>query len=124
MTLSHGPWLVLLSRMVAVHSNHVGRLFARKLKRTGRLCRFALLDRALPTPETGVQSMSFVGMRPARNASPLSFPFPSKYWCHSALAGSAWEHPPIDLVRRSVQPQSSPLVRRARWRIHGNDHDP
>ena len=94
MTLSHGPWLVLLSRMVAVQGNHPGRWFARNVKQTGRLRRFALPDRALLTSETGVQSMRFVGMRPTRNACPLNYPFPSKSRCHSTLAGSVYEHPP------------------------------
>lgn len=92
MTLSHGPWLVLLSRLVAVHGNHVGRSFARNLKQAERFRCSAPPASASPTPATSVRSMSFVGILPARLTSPLDHPFFSKDWCLSALAGSAWEH--------------------------------
>jgi hypothetical protein len=92
MTLSHGPWLVLLSRLVAVHGNHAGRSFARNLNQAEGFRRSAPLASASPTPATSVRSVSFVGMRPARNTSPLDHPFLSKDWCLSALAGSAWAH--------------------------------
>lgn len=53
MTLSHGPWLVLLSRRVAVHGNHVGRSFARNLNRAERVRR-SLARRWVPRPASGL----------------------------------------------------------------------
>jgi len=85
MTLSHGPWLVLPSRLVVVHGNHVGRWCARYLHQTEKFRRSAPVAGAALTPAASVRSVSFVGTRPARNASPLDHPFVSEDWC---LSGS------------------------------------
>jgi hypothetical protein len=89
MTLSHGPWLVWLSRLVAVHGDHVGRSFARNLKQAENFRRSAPLASAPRTRATSVRSVSFLGIPPARLTSPLDYPFFSEDWYPSAFAGSA-----------------------------------
>jgi NO-binding membrane sensor protein with MHYT domain len=73
MTLSHEPWLVLLSLLVAVQGSYVGLSLARNFHEADGFLRRALLAGASLTLATGVWSMHFVGMLAAQFPSPIDY---------------------------------------------------
>ena len=73
MTLSHEPWLVLLSLLVAVQGSYVGLWLARNFHEADGFRRRALLAGASLTLATGVWSMHFVGMLAAQFPSPIDY---------------------------------------------------
>ena len=73
MTLSHEPWLVLLSLLVAVQGSYVGLSLARNFHEADGFRRRALLAGASLTLATGVWSMHFVGMLAAQFPSPIDY---------------------------------------------------
>jgi NO-binding membrane sensor protein with MHYT domain len=73
MTLSHEPWLVFLSLLVAVQGSYVGLSLARNFHEADGFRRRALLAGASLTLATGVWSMHFVGMLAAQFPSPIDY---------------------------------------------------
>jgi NO-binding membrane sensor protein with MHYT domain len=73
MPVSHEPWLVVLSILVAIQGSYVGLLLARDLDAAVGLRHRLLLAGSALTLAVGIWSMHFVGMLAAR------FPYPVDY---------------------------------------------
>ncbi|MGP0061962.1 MAG: MHYT domain-containing protein [Beijerinckiaceae bacterium] len=73
MPVSHEPWLVLLSVLVAIQGSYVGLLLAHDLDAAVGLRHRLLLAGSALTLAVGIWSMHFVGMLAAR------FPYPVDY---------------------------------------------
>jgi diguanylate cyclase len=73
MPVSHAPWLVLLSVLIAIQGSYVGLLLARDLDTATGLRHRLLLAGSAITLAVGIWSMHFVGMLAARFSAQVDY---------------------------------------------------